>query len=66
MDLFLKFVNVYEDKIEIGLNYSVNQNNVEYTPITTYTFTETLEITRAFKGGTTRTKTLTYDVYSVI
>ena len=51
MDLFLKFVNVYEDKIEIGLNYSVNQNNVEYTPITTYTFTETLEITRAFKGG---------------
>ncbi len=66
IDLFLKFVNIYEDKIEIGLKYSVNQNNVEYTPITTYTFTETLEITRAFKGGTTRTKTLTYDVYSVI
>ena len=66
IDLFLKFVKVYEDKIEIGLNYSINQSNTEYVPIKSYAFTETLEITRTFKGGTTRTKTLTYDVYSVI
>lgn len=66
IDLFLKFVKVYEDKIEIGLNYSINQSNTEYVPIKSYAFTETLEITRTFKSGTTRTKTLTYDVYSVI
>lgn len=66
IDLFLKFVKVYEDKIEIGLNYSINQSNTEYVPIKSYVFTETLEITRTFKGGTTKTKTLTYDVYSVI
>lgn len=66
IDLFLKFVKVYEDKIEIGLNYSINQSNTECVPIKSYAFTETLEITRTFKGGTTRTKTLTYDVYSVI
>ena len=57
---------IYGDKIEIGLNYSINQSNTEYVPIKSYAFTETLEITRTFKGGTTRTKTLTYDVYSVI
>lgn len=66
IDLFLKFVKVYEDKIEIELNYSINQSNTEYVPIKSYAFTEILEITRTFKGGTTRTKTLTYDVYSVI
>lgn len=66
IDLFLKFVKVYEDKIEIGLNYSINQSNTEYVPIKSYAFTETLEITRTFKSGTTRTKTLTYNVYSVI
>ena len=66
IDLFLKFVKVYEGKIEIGLNYSINQSNTEYVPIKSYAFTETLEITRTFKSGTTRTKTLTYDVYSVI
>jgi len=66
IDLFVKFVKVYEDKIEIGLNYSLNQNNAEYVPIKNYVFTETLEISRTFKGGITRTKTLTYDVYSVI
>ena len=66
IDLFLKYVKVYEDKIEIGLNYSLNQNDAAYVPIKNYAFTETLEITRTFKGGTTKTKTLTYDVYSVI
>ena len=66
INLFLKFVKVYEDKIEIGLNYSLNQNNAKYEPIKNYAFTETLEISRTFKGGTTKTKTLTFDVYSVI
>ena len=46
----LKFVNIYKDKIEIGLNYSLNQNNAEYVPIKNYAFTETLEISRTFKG----------------
>ncbi|MBR4419067.1 MAG: recombinase family protein [Clostridia bacterium] len=66
IDLFLKFVKVYQDKIEIGLNYSINPNDTDYQPIKTYAFTETLEINRTFKGGTKRTKTLTYEVYSVI
>ena len=46
--------------------FNDNIGNSEYVPIKSYAFTETLEITRTFKGGTTRTKTLTYDVYSVI
>ena len=66
IDLFLKSVKVYQDKIEIGLNYSINPNDTNYKPIKTYAFTETLEINRTFKGGTKRTKTLTYEVYSVI
>ena len=66
IELFLKFVKVYEDKIEIGLNYSINPNNADYEPIKTYAFTETLEINRTFKSGTKRTKKLTYAVYSVI
>ena len=66
IELFLKYVKVYQDKIEIGLNYSINPNNTEYEPIKTYAFTETLEINRTFKGGTKRIKTLTYDVFAVI
>ena len=64
--LFLKFVKVYQDKIEIGLNYSIDPNDTDYQPIKTYVFTETLEVTRTFKSGTKKTKTLSYAVYSVI
>lgn len=66
INLFLKFVKVYEDKIEIGLNYSVNQTNIDYTPIKTYLFTEALTKTRKYKDKTITIKTITYDVYSVI
>ena len=66
IDLFLKFVKVYEDKIEIGLNYSINQTNTDYTPIKTYLFTESLIKYRTYKGKIASSKTVTYDVYSVI
>lgn len=66
IDLFLKFVKVYEDKIEIGLNYSINQTNTDYTPIKTYLFTESLIKYRAYKGKIASSKTITYDIYSVI
>ena len=65
IELFVKTVRVYEDKIEIELNYSLNPD-IEYTQIKNYAFTEMLTITRKYKGGTIKTKTLAYKVYSVI
>ena len=65
IELFVKFVKVYEDKIEIGLNYSLNTTE-EHEPIKDYVFTETKETTRIYKSNTKRKRTLTYDVYSVI
>lgn len=66
IELFVKFVKVYENKIEIGINYSLNPSDTEYVPIKDYIFSETFETTRIFKAGTRRNRTLTYDVYSVI
>lgn len=46
-DLFIKFVKVYENKIEIGINYAINQmaNN---EPIIQKAFTETYISERHF------------------
>lgn len=64
-DLFIKFVKVYENKIEIGLNYSIHEvENKE--PIIRKVFTETKKTERKFKGGNIKTKTQIYDVYVVI
>ena len=64
-DLFIKFVKVYENKIEIGLNYSIHEvENKE--PIIKKVFTETKKTERKFKGGNIKTKTQIYDVYVVI
>ena len=63
--LFIKFVKVYENKIEIGLNYSIHEvENKE--PIIKKMFTETRITERQFKGGNIKTKTQIYDVYVVL
>ena len=58
-------VNVYEDKIEIFLNYSLNANITIAETISKELFTETFTSTRKFKGGTTKTITKTYIVYLI-
>lgn len=64
-ELFIKFVRVYENKIEIGINYAVNTaNNNE--PITQKVFTETYTTERNYKGNKTKITTRTYDIYVVI
>ena len=65
IELFIKQIKVYDKKIEIYLNYSINQPHItEQT--SKKLFTETHTIQRTFKGGTTRTSIKTYDVYVVI
>ncbi len=64
-ELFIKFVKVYENKIEIGINYAINQM-ASNEPITQKVFTETYTTERHFKGGIIKTKTNTYDIYVVI
>lgn len=66
IELFVKSVKVYEDKIEIELNCALNTTNEEHQPIKNYVFTETKEATRNYKTGTKRKKTISYAVYSVI
>lgn len=64
-ELFIRFVKVYENKIEIGINYAINQiaNN---EPIIQKVFTETYTTARHYKGGMIKTKTDSYDIYVVI
>lgn len=65
IELFIKQIKVYDNKIEIHLNYSINQpHTTEQT--SKKIFTETLTTQRTFKGGTTRIYTKSYDVYVVI
>ena len=65
IELFIQQIKVYENKIEIYLNYSITQQQtIEQS--STKVFTETLSNTRKFKGGTTKTFTKSYDVYVVI
>ena len=66
IELFVKSVKVYEDKIEIELNCTLNTTNEEHQPIKNYVFTETKETTRNYKTGTKRKKIISYAVYSVI
>ncbi len=66
IELFVKSVKVYEDKIEIELNSELNTTNEKHQPIKNYVFTETKETTRNYKTGTKRKKIISYAVYSVI
>ena len=65
IELFIKQVRVYDNKIEIYLNYFINQPQTVEQTYKKF-FTETLTTQRTFKGGTTRTYTKIYDVYVVI
>jgi len=65
IELLVKFVKVYENKIEISLNCLL-QSNEEYKQSLTKLFTETLTTTRNFKGGVSKTFTKNYDIYLVI
>ena len=65
IELFIQQIKIYENKIEIYLNYSITQQqNLEQS--STKVFTETQTTTRRFKGGTTKTFTKSYDVFIVI
>ena len=65
-DLFIRFVKVHNHKIEIGLNYGLNQVDNDREQIIRKVSTETHEITRLFKGGTVKTKYYNCDFYVVI
>lgn len=65
-DLFIRFVKVYNHKIEIGLNYGLNQVDNDREQILRKVSTETHEITRLFKSDTVKTKIYNYDIYVVI
>ena len=65
IEILIKQIKVYDDKIEIYLNYSINQpHTIEHA--FKKLFTETHTIQRTFKGGTTRTSIKTYGVYVFI
>lgn len=64
-ELFIKFVRIYENKIEIGINYAVNTSNNSET-ITEKAFTETYTKERHYKGSATKTTIKTFDVFVVI
>ena len=66
IELFIRKVSVYEDKIEIFLNYLPNANITPTETISKKLFTETFTSTRKFKGGTTKTTIKTYTVYLII
>ncbi len=62
-DSFVKFVNVFKDKIEIGLNLMVSNND---EPVKIYLTTEHYSIERMYRGGHIRKTTYAYDIYLVI
>ena len=64
-DLFIKFVKVYENKIEIAINYAVNAIQTTESFIEKV-FTETRRTQRRFKNNTIKTMIKSYDVYVVI
>lgn len=55
-------INVYSNKIEIILNSSNQSSERTIKQV----FTETLTTQRQFKGGKTKTRTKTYDIYLII
>lgn len=64
IELSIKCVKVYENKIEIQLINPVCQNFEELSA--KKLFTETLTTTRTFKSGSTKTTTKLYDIYLII
>lgn len=66
IELFIQKVNIYESKIEISQNYSLNTNISKTETTSKKLFTETFTSTRKFKGGTTKTTNKVYEVYLVI
>ena len=66
IELFIQRANVYENKIEISLNYSLNTNISKAETTSKKLFTETFTSTRKFKGGTTKTTNKVYEVYLTI
>ena len=66
IELFIQKINVFENKIEISLNYSLNTNISKTETTSKKLFTETFISTRKFKGGTIKTTNKAYEVYLVI
>ena len=66
IELFNQKVNVYEDKIEISLKYSLNTNISKTETTVKNLLTETFTSTRKFKGGTIKTTNKVYEVYLII
>ena len=65
-DYLVKFVRVYNGKIEIGLNYMLNPIESTNEQIIQKVFTETHETQRIFKGNSVKTKVDTYDIYIIL
>ena len=65
-DYLVKFVRVYNGKIEIGLNYMLNPIESNNDQIIQKVFTETHETQRIFKGNSVKTKVDTYDIYIIL
>ena len=66
IELFIQKVNVYEKKIEISLNYSLNTNISKIKTTSKKLFAETFTSTRKFKGGTTKNVIKSYDIFLII
>lgn len=66
IELLIQKIKVYENKIEIHLNYSLNTNISHIETTSKKLFTEIYSTTRTFKSRTTKTTTKPYDVYLVI
>jgi hypothetical protein len=58
----IRAIRVYNNKIEIELNSSNTTDEKTIKKV----FTETLVSQRQFKGGKTKTRTKTYDIYLII
>ena len=58
----IRAIRVFKNKIEIELNSSNTSDEKTIKKV----FTETLVSQRQFKGGKTKTKTKTYDIYLII
>ena len=65
-DYLVKFVRVYNNKIEIGLNYMLNPMESNNELVIQKVFTETHETQRIFKGNSVKTKVDTYDIYIIL
>ena len=64
IELFIRAIRVYNNKIEIEFNYSKPTNENER--IIKKLFTESYTTQRQFKGGSIKARTKTYDIYLII